>query len=77
MRLSEAEVGRSYSVVKVEGPGHVRRRLMDLGLLPGAKLKVLRLAPLGDPLEVEVKGYSLSIRRSEASYVEVVEEDGR
>jgi len=75
MKLSEASVGRSYVVVRVEGPAIVRRRLMDLGLLPRTELKVVRQAPLSDPIEVEVKGYSLSVRRSEARFVEVEEAD--
>ncbi|RLF16359.1 MAG: ferrous iron transport protein A [Thermoprotei archaeon] len=73
MKLSEASVGRSYVVVKVEGSGLTRRRLLDLGLLPGVKLRVVRLAPLGDPMEIEVRGYNLSVRKSEASQV-IVEE---
>ena len=57
--------------MKVEGAGLVSQRLMEMGLIEGAAVKVVRVAPLGDPLEVEVQGYYLSLRRSEAEKVEV------
>ncbi|RLF11987.1 MAG: hypothetical protein DRJ98_01970 [Thermoprotei archaeon] len=73
MRLSEAKTGCYYEVIKVEGSGPVKRRFMDLGLVSKTRLKVVRLAPLGDPIEVEVRGYNLSIRKDEASLVIVRE----
>jgi ferrous iron transport protein A len=73
MKLSEAEVGREYVIVKIDASGLVKRRILDLGLLPGLKIKVLRRAPLGDPIEVLVKGNPLTIRGSEANHV-IVEE---
>ena len=76
LRLSDAKEGRVYRIVKIEGTRMVRRRILDLGLLPGLKIKIVRRAPLKDPVEVVVKGNPISIRRAEASYVilEEVEE---
>jgi len=67
--LDELSVGQRGVVVHVGGTSRIRHRMMDMGLVPGAEVKVLRLAPLGDPIEFEVRGYSLSLRRSEASQV--------
>jgi len=64
--LHELQVGQRGIVVRVGGKGPVRRRMMDMGLVTGAEVKVVRVAPLGDPVEFEVKGYSLSLRKSEA-----------
>jgi len=64
--LHELKVGQRGIVVRVGGQGPVRRRMMDMGLVTGAEVKVVRVAPLGDPVEFEVKGYSLSLRKSEA-----------
>ena len=76
LRLSEAEEGRVYRIVGIEGVDVVRRRILDMGLLPGLKIRVIRRAPLRDPMEVEARGNPVSIRRAEASYVilEEVEE---
>lgn len=73
LKLSEAEVGKTYIVARINGKGFVKRRLMDLGVTTKAKLKVVGVAPLGDPLNVEVNGFNVAIRRSEASQV-IVEE---
>jgi len=73
VRLSDVEEGRIYRIVRIEGTRMVRRRILDLGLLPGLKIKVVRRAPLKDPIEVVAKGNPISIRRAEASYV-VLEE---
>jgi len=75
IRLSDAEEGRVYRIVRIEGTKIVKRRILDLGLLPGLKIKVVRKAPLRDPIEIEVKGNPISIRRAEASCVvlEVIE----
>ena len=64
--LHELKVGQHGVVVRIGGKGPARRRMMDMGLVPGADVKVLRVAPLGDPVEFDVKGYSLSLRKSEA-----------
>lgn len=71
MPLHELSAGQRGVVVRVGGQGPVRRRMMDMGLVPGTEVKVVRVAPLGDPVEFEVKGYSLSLRKSEARSVTV------
>jgi DtxR family Mn-dependent transcriptional regulator len=71
MPLHELNVGQRGVVVRVGGQGPARRRMMDMGLVPGTEVRVLRVAPLGDPVEFEVKGYSLSLRKSEASEIQV------
>ena len=73
LRLSEAEPGKVYRVVRVEAEGVVKRRIIDMGLSPGTLVRVVGYAPLGDPIDVAVRGTNISIRRSEASYV-IVEE---
>jgi len=73
LKLSDAKEGQVYRIVRIEGTRIVRRRILDLGLLPGLKIKVVRRAPLKDPVEVVAKGNPVSIRRAEASYV-VLEE---
>jgi len=65
--LHELGVGKRGIVVRVGGRGPAKRRMLDMGLVPGSEVKVVRVAPLGDPVEFEVKGYSLSLRKSEAS----------
>jgi len=69
--LDQLSVGQRGIVVHVGGKGAVKRRMMDMGLVPGSEVKVLRVAPLGDPVEFEVKGYSLSLRKKEASDITV------
>ena len=71
MRLAELTVGTEASVTAVSGTGSFRRRLLELGILPGTRVEVIGVAPLGDPLELLVRGSSLSIRRAEAASVEV------
>jgi len=73
LKLSEAKVGKTYVVVKIYGKGLMKRRLMDLGIMTKAKLKVVGVAPLGDPLNIEVNGFNIAIRRNEASQVIVKE----
>jgi DtxR family Mn-dependent transcriptional regulator len=69
--LDQLSVGQRGIVVRVRGKGAIKRRMMDMGLVPGSEVKVLRMAPLGDPVEFEVKGYSLSLRKKEASDITV------
>lgn len=69
--LHELSAGQHGIVVRVGGKGSVKRRMMDMGLVPGTEVKVVRVAPLGDPVEFEVKGYSLSLRKSEARDITV------
>ncbi len=70
-RLSELAVGETGSVVKVAGEGRIRRRLFDMGITPGAEVFMRKLAPLGDPMEITVRGYELTLRKSEAECVVV------
>lgn len=74
MTLKEAVVGNTYSVTKVTGTGAVKRRIMDMGVTKGVKLFVRKVAPLGDPVQVSLVGYELSIRRQDAECIEVVQE---
>jgi DtxR family Mn-dependent transcriptional regulator len=69
--LHKLGVGQRGVVVRVGGKGPARRRMMDMGLVPGSEVKVVRVAPLGDPVEFELKGYSLSLRKSEARDITV------
>ena len=70
-RLADVAVGQQVRVVGVEGTDEISLRLLEMGLTPGVTVRCLGAAPLGDPLEFEVRGYRLSIRRSEAARVEV------
>ena len=72
--MSELKPGEEGIVVRAEGPPALRRRLMEMGIVRGTRVKMVRKAPLGDPIEYEVKGYNLSLRAGEADgvYVEVV-----
>ena len=64
-------IGESGAIVKVHGEGRVRRRLFDMGLTPGAEVYLRKIAPLGDPIEITLRGYELSLRKEEAANVEV------
>ena len=70
--LKDVKVGQGATVIKLHGEGAVRRRIMDMGVTKGAEIYVRKLAPLGDPLEVTVRGYELSIRKADAQYIEVI-----
>lgn len=67
--LSEFSVGETGRVVKVEGAGQIRRRLFDMGVTPNAEILLRKKAPLGDPLEVSIRGYELTLRKTEADVV--------
>ncbi len=69
--LREAKVGDSVRVVKLHGEGAVKRRIMDMGLTKGVEVHVRKVAPLGDPVEVTVRGYELSLRKADAEMVEI------
>ena len=73
--LDALEVGRHARVTAVHGSGALARRLMEMGVVPGAPVRVIKAAPLGDPLEVRVRNYHLALRRSEAQTVSVVMSD--
>ena len=69
--LRDAKIGETVTVVKLHGEGAVKRRIMDMGLTKGVEVYIRKLAPLGDPIEVTVRGYELSIRKADADMVEV------
>ncbi|MDE6790890.1 MAG: ferrous iron transport protein A [Clostridia bacterium] len=69
--LSDFTVGESGKIVKVNGEGRIRRRLFDMGITPQADVVMRKKAPLGDPIEVTVRGYELTLRKGEAACVEV------
>ena len=73
--LDRLRIGANARVVAVGGEGAVARRLMEMGVVPGAPVRVVRAAPLGDPLEVRVRNYHLALRRSEAQTISVVTDD--
>ena len=70
-KLNEMTVGESGKIVSVAGEGKLRRRLFDMGVTPGASVTVVKFAPLGDPIEVNLRGYALTLRKSEAVNVGV------
>lgn len=72
--LDQMKVGEQGVVVNVHGNGAVKRRLMDMGITKGTALKVVKLAPLGDPLEIRIRGYELSLRKTEAEMVIITKE---
>lgn len=71
MLLSEVRPGQVVEVVRIAGQSSFRRRLMELGLVPGTRVELLRVAPLGDPVELLLRGASISIRKAEAAVIEV------
>jgi Fe2+ transport system protein FeoA len=73
MLLADISVGTIVTVERIGGERSYRRRLMELGLVPGTRVQVMGVAPLGDPIELLVRGSSLSIRRAEAATIEVLE----
>lgn len=74
MRLSELQVGDEAEVTGIKAMGAVRRRIMDMGLVKGTRFRVVRVAPLGDPMEIAFKGMSLAMRRNEAEGIMVARE---
>ena len=71
MTLRELPLGKSAKVVKLTGEGAIKRRIMDMGITKGTELIVRKVAPLGDPIEITVRGYELSLRKADAEMVEV------
>ena len=69
--LKDVTVGETVNVVKLRGTGAVKRRIMDMGITRGAQIYVRKVAPLGDPVEVNVRGYELTVRRADAEMVEI------
>jgi len=72
--LKDVKVGKSAKVVKVHGEGAIKRRIMDMGITKGVEIRVRKVAPLGDPMELTLRGYELSLRKADAEMVEVEEE---
>ena len=69
--LKEVPIGETAKVVKLHGEGAVKRRIMDMGITKGVELHVRKVAPLGDPMELNVRGYELSVRKADAEMIEV------
>ncbi len=71
MTLKEVQVGQTVTVKKLTGQGATKRRIMDMGITKGVEVSVVKVAPLGDPIELNVRGYQLSIRKADAEMIEV------
>ena len=71
MKLNEVEVGSTVTVKKIEGDGAYKRRIMDMGITKGVDVYVRKVAPLGDPIEVTVRGYELSVRKADAEMIQI------
>jgi len=71
MTLKEAKCGETVTVIKINGVGAVKRRIMDMGITKGTPIFVRRVAPLGDPVEIKVRGYELSLRKADAEMIAV------
>ena len=70
--LKEAKIGETVRVVKIHGEGAIKRRIMDMGLTKGVEVYIRKVAPLGDPMELTVRNYELSVRKADAEMIEVV-----
>ena len=68
--LKDAKIGQTVKVVKLHGEGPLRRRIMDMGITKGVEIYVRKVAPLGDPMEITVRGYELSLRKADAQMIE-------
>ncbi len=71
MTLKMAKIGQTVKVIKLNGEGAVKRRIMDMGITKGVEIYIRKVAPLGDPVEVTVRGYELSLRKADADMIEV------
>ena len=69
--LKEAKIGENVRVVKLHGEGAIKRRIMDMGITKGVDIHVRKVAPLGDPVEITVRGYELSLRKADAEMIEI------
>ena len=69
--LKDVKIGETVRVTKVGGEGAIKRRIMDMGITKGVLIKVMKVAPLGDPIEITVRGYELSLRRADAEMIEI------
>lgn len=73
MNLDQARVGGTYQVKKIKGQGPLKRRMMDMGITKGSEIYVRKLAPLGDPIQLNIRNYELSLRKADAAIIEVEE----
>lgn len=71
LTLRDLKIGETCTVVKLHGEGAIKRRIMDMGITKGVVIKVVKVAPLGDPIEINVRGYELSLRKADADLIEV------
>lgn len=71
MTLKEAKIGTTVKVVKLNGQGAIKRRIMDMGITKGVEIYIRKVAPLGDPIEITVRGYELSLRKADAEMIEI------
>ena len=69
--LKDVKIGKKAKVVKLHGEGALKRRIMDMGITKGVEITVRKVAPLGDPLEITVRGYELSLRKADAEMIEI------
>jgi ferrous iron transport protein A len=67
--LSQINPGKRVKIIQIKGKGSARRRILDMGMIPGAELEVIKRAPLGDPIEFKIKGYNLTLRKNEAEQI--------
>lgn len=74
--LKDAKVGETVKVVRLHGQGAIKRRIMDMGITKGVQIYVRKFAPLGDPMELQVRGYELSLRKADADMIEIEEIKG-
>lgn len=74
MTLDELEVGKEAKIIAVGGEGQLRVRLLDMGLIPKTVVRMQKVAPMGDPLEIHLRGYELTIRKEDAARIEVIEQ---
>ena len=71
--LKDANVGSTVTVRKLHGDGPVKRRIMDMGITKGVEIQIRKVAPLGDPMELNIRGYELSVRKADAEMIEVLQ----
>ena len=76
MTLTNLPIGRDARVTAVNGTGRITQRLMEMGVIPGVAVQVVKMAPFGDPIEIRVRGYSLAMRKTEADAIEVTLKKG-
>ncbi len=69
--LRQAKIGSTVTVIKVHGEGALRRRIMDMGITKGVEIHIRKVAPLGDPIEINLRGYELSLRKADAEMIEI------